>query len=128
MLTLCCTSTNLKLLFSVLLLIAKKNHIDLSVYILKSAVLHLSLFAICIVVTSTHLYTIIFCWLLYFSFFIIININLLKFKSFIMIKSFIFFNNNRSCDLQLMLWFLFQWICIIIFWTVFSNSDFSLSV
>jgi uncharacterized membrane protein len=108
MLTLCCTSTNSQSVLSVLLLITKKNHINLSVCISESVVLHLSLFAICIVVTLMHSYTIIFCWLLYFSFFIIINMNLLKFKSFIMIKSSIFFNNSRSCDLQLMLWFLFD--------------------
>jgi len=128
MLTLYCTLTNLQLVLSVLLLITKKNHINLSICISESAVLHLSLFIICIVITSMHSYIIIFCWSLYFNFFIIINMNLLKFKSFIIIKSSIFFNNSRSYDLQLMLWFLFWWICIIIFWTVFSDSDFLLSV
>jgi len=128
MLTLCCISTNSQLVLSVLLLIAKKNHINFSVCILKSAVLHLSLFAICIVVMLTHSYTIISCWSLYFNFFVIIDMNLLKFKSFIMIKSSIFLSDNKSYDLQLVLWFLSWWICIMIFWTVFSDSDFSLSV
>jgi len=128
MLILCCILINSQLVLSVLLLITKKNCIDLSVCILESAVFHLSLFAICIVIMLMHSYTIIFCWSLYFNFFIIIDMNLLKFKSFIMIKSSDFFNDSRSCDLQLVLWFLFWWICIMIFWTVFSDSDFSSSI
>ncbi len=95
--------TNSQSALSVLLLIAKKNCIDLSVCISDSAVLHFSSFSICIVVMPTCSYTIISCWLLYFNFFVIINMNLLKFKSFIMIKPFIFLNCSRSCDLQLML-------------------------
>ncbi len=96
-------STNSQSALSVLLLIAKKNCIDLSVCISESAVLHLSLFAMCIVATPTRSYTIISCQLLYFSFFVIIDMNLLKFKSFTMITPFIFPDCSRSCDLQLML-------------------------